>query len=98
MKDVRYLLDEETETHCISRQYIYCKGIFFSVSSVISLLFWRDTKRQFYRMASDPEEIDLWTDRRGKKGQMRADSEKRLENEGSDGGEGGGEVESRSRE
>lgn len=36
-------------------------------------------------------------DRRGKKGQMRADREKRLENEGSDGGEGGREVKSRSR-
>ena len=46
VKDIGYLFYEETD--------IYCK----SIKAILSLLFKRDTKRQFCRMSSDPEETD----------------------------------------
>lgn len=46
MKDDGYSFYEETDIYCMS------------VKAILSLLFKRDTKRQFCRMSSDPEETD----------------------------------------
>lgn len=46
VKDAGYSFYEETDIYCMS------------VKAILSLLFKRDTKRQFCRMSSDPEETD----------------------------------------